>query len=163
MAGSLNKAMVLGNLGADPIIRSTSSGAKVASFSVATSEKWKDRNSNEMRERTEWHRITLWGDGLVGVVERYLRKGSKVYIEGEIRTRKWTDSASGQERYTTEIVVQGPRSQMVMLSGGGAGGGGAGGGGEFYDGDAGAQQGAASAGGGAAPPPHEIEDDDIPF
>ncbi len=167
MAGSLNKVMILGNLGADPVVRSMSSGAKVASFSVATSDKWRDKTSNEQRERTEWHRISLFGDGLVSVVERYLHKGSKVYIEGELRTRKWTDTNTGQDRYTTEIVVQGMRGQMIMLSGGrGEGSGGD----EFYDGPQGQQggqqgqgQGQAQSGGGKQPlPPDEFEDD-IPF
>ena len=173
----------MGNLGADPVIRSMSSGAKVASFSVATSEKWRDKSSNEQRERTEWHKVSLFGDGLVGVVERYLHKGSKVYVEGELRTRKWTDTNSGQEKYMTEIIVQGMRGQLIMLSAKGGGpGGDSGGGDEFYDGSPGqgqqgqgqGQQGSGSHGqqgqgqsqqhgGGKQPIPSDDFDDDIPF
>lgn len=164
MVGSLNRVMILGNLGADPVIRSMSSGARVASFSVATSEKWRDKSSNEQRERTEWHRVSLFGDGLVGVVERYLQKGSKVYIEGELRTRKWTDTSTGQDKYTTEIIVQGMRGQMIMLSGKG---GGSGGGDEFYDGSQQGGQGQqgqqGQQGGGKQPLPSDDFDDDIPF
>ena len=131
MAGSLNKVSLLGNLGRDPEIRSMQNGRRVANFSIATSESWKDKQTGEKQERTEWHRIVIFSDGLVGVVERYLKKGSKVYIEGALQTRKWTDSSSGQEKYTTEVVVQGFDGKFIMLDsrgGGGAGGGGSGGG-----------------------------------
>ena len=132
MAGSLNKVSLLGNLGRDPEIRSMQNGRRVANFSIATSESWKDKQTGEKQERTEWHRIVIFSDGLVGVVERYLKKGSKVYIEGALQTRKWTDSSSGQEKYTTEVVVQGFDGKFIMLDsrgGGGAGGGGGYGGG----------------------------------
>jgi len=116
MAGSVNKVILVGNLGKDPEIRSTNDGAKIASFSIATSENWRDRASGERRERTEWHRVVVFNDNLVTVVERFLRKGSKVYIEGALQTRKWTDN-SGQERYTTEVVLQKYRGELTMLDG----------------------------------------------
>jgi single-strand DNA-binding protein len=111
---SVNKAIIVGNMGKDPEIRTLQGGGRCANFSVATGEKWKDKNTGETKERTEWHRIVVWNDGLVGVVEQYLRKGSRVYVEGEIQTRKWTDQA-GAERYSTEIVVTGFRGQIVLL------------------------------------------------
>ena len=110
---SLNRATLIGNLGRDPEIRSTQTGDKVASLSLATAESWKDRNSGERRERTEWHRVVVWGN-LAEIAERYLRKGSKVMIEGQIQTRKWSDQ-SGQDRYTTEIVVRGFDGKILML------------------------------------------------
>ncbi len=106
MAGSLNKVMLVGNLGADPEIRSFQNGGKVANLRIATSETWKDRNTGERQERTEWHTVAIFSEGLVGVVERFLRKGSKVYLEGKLQTRKWQDQ-SGQDRYSTEVVLQG--------------------------------------------------------
>ena len=106
MSGSLNKVMLIGNLGADPEIRSFQNGGKVANLRIATSETWKDRNTGERQERTEWHNVAIFSEGLVGVVERYLRKGSKVYIEGSLQTRKWQDN-SGQDKYTTEVVLRG--------------------------------------------------------
>ena len=115
MAGSVNKVIIVGNLGADPEIKSFSNGGKIANLRVATSESWKDRQSGERKERTEWHSVTVHGEGLVGVVERFLRKGSKVYFEGKLQTRKWQDQA-GQDRYSTEIVV-GMGGAMVMLDG----------------------------------------------
>ena len=118
MAGSLNKVTLIGNLGKDPEIRSTQTGDKIASFTLATSETWKDRASGERQERTEWHRITIFGDGLCGVVEQYLKKGSKVYVEGALQTRKWTDQ-SGQDKYTTEIVLQPYNGKLLMLDGNG--------------------------------------------
>ena len=114
MAGSVNKVILVGNLGRDPEIRSTQDGTRIANLSVATSETWRDRNSGERRERTEWHRVAIFNDRLVDVVEKYLRKGSKVYIEGQLQTRKWTDQ-NGQDRYTTEVVLQRYRGELTML------------------------------------------------
>ncbi len=133
MAGSVNKVILIGNLGRDPEIRSTQDGTRVANLSVATSESWKDRESGERRERTEWHRVVIFNEHLVEIVEKYLRKGSKVYIEGQLQTRKWQDQ-SGQDRYTTEVVMNRYRGELTMLDsrrdaegagdyGGGAGGG----------------------------------------
>jgi len=129
MAGSVNKVILVGNLGADPEVRSFQNGGKVCNLRIATSETWKDRMSGERKERTEWHSVAIFSEGLVGVAERFLRKGSKVYIEGKLQTRKWQDQ-SGNDRYTTEIVLQGPTAVMTMLDGaqGGGGGGGFGGG-----------------------------------
>jgi single-strand DNA-binding protein len=129
MAGSVNKVILIGNLGADPEIKSFQNGGKIANLRIATSENWKDRNTGERKERTEWHSVVINGDGLIGVVERFLRKGSKVYIEGQLRTRKWQDQ-SGNDRYSTEVVVAGIGGALTMLDGpqGGAGGGGGGGG-----------------------------------
>jgi len=128
MAGSVNKVILIGNLGADPEIKSFQNGGKIANLRIATSENWKDRNTGERKERTEWHSVVINGDGLIGVVERFLRKGSKVYIEGQLRTRKWQDQ-SGNDRYSTEVVVAGIGGALTMLDGpqGGAGGGGGGG------------------------------------
>jgi single-strand DNA-binding protein len=123
MAGSVNKVILVGNLGRDPEIRSTQDGTRVANLSVATSESWRDKNSGERRERTEWHRVVVFNDRIVDVCEKYLKKGSKLYIEGALQTRKWTDQ-SGQEKYTTEVVLQKFRGELTMLdgrSGGGAG------------------------------------------
>jgi single-strand DNA-binding protein len=114
MSASVNKVILIGNLGRDPEIRTTNDGTRVASLSVATSENWKDRSSGERRERTEWHRVVIFNDRLVDLVERYVQKGSKLYIEGALQTRKWTDNA-GQERYTTEIVLQKFRGEVTML------------------------------------------------
>lgn len=123
MAGSINKVILVGNLGRDPEIRQTQDGKEIANLAIATSESWKDRNTGEKREKTEWHRVVIFSDGLVNVAKNYLRKGSKVYIEGQLQTRKWVDQ-SGQEKYTTEIVMQGFNSALVMLDGrpGGSGG-----------------------------------------
>lgn len=115
MAGSLNKVCLIGNLGKDPEIRRTQSGNPVASFSIATSETWRDRNSGERKEKTDWHSVVVWNEGLAKVCEQYLRKGSKVYIEGKLQTRKWQDQ-SGNDRYTTEVVLQFD-AKLVMLSG----------------------------------------------
>lgn len=112
---SVNKAIILGYLGKDPEIRRTQDGRAIANLTVATTEKWKAKNTGEKREKTEWHRIVIFNEGLVGVAEKYLAKGSKVYIEGQLQTRKWTDQ-SGVEKYSTEIVLQGFNSQLVMLS-----------------------------------------------
>lgn len=124
VAGSVNKVILVGNLGKDPEIRTMQSGDKVANFSIATSESWKDKSSGERQERTEWHRIVVFNQGLVSVIERYLKKGAKVYIEGQLETRKWTDQQSGQDKYTTEVVLRPYRGELTMLDsrGGGAGG-----------------------------------------
>ena len=116
MAGSVNKVILVGNLGRDPEIRQFPNGGSVASFSIATSESWKDRNTGERKEKTEWHRVAVFSEGLVKVVERFLKKGSKVYIEGQLETRKWTDNA-GQEKYTTEVVLRNFGSTLTMLDG----------------------------------------------
>lgn len=125
MAGSVNKVILVGNLGRDPEIRSLQNGGKVANLSVATSERWRDRASGEMQERTEWHRVVIFNERLVEVAEKYLRKGSKVYVEGQLQTRKWTDQ-SGVEKYTTEVVLQRFRGELTMLDGRQEGGGGGG-------------------------------------
>ena len=123
MAGSVNKVILVGNLGADPEVKSFQNGGRVANLRIATSESWKDRNTGERQERTEWHNVAIFSEGLVGVVERFLRKGSKVYVEGQLRTRKWQDQ-QGQDRYTTEVVLQGPGAVLTMLDGAQGGGGG---------------------------------------
>lgn len=129
MAGSLNKVMIIGNLGRDPEVRSFQNGGKVCNLNIATSENWKDKNTGERREKTEWHRVAIFQEGLVRVAEQYLRKGSKVYIEGKLQTRKWQDQ-SGKDMYTTEIVLQGYDGVMTMLDGRDGGGGGGMGGGQ---------------------------------
>ena len=124
MAGSVNKVILVGNLGADPEVRTFGNGGKVAKMRMATSESWKDRNTGERREKTEWHTVEVFGEGLVGVVERYINKGSKLYIEGQLTTEKWQDR-DGNDRYTTKIKVAGPNSNLTMLdsrSGGGVSG-----------------------------------------
>ena len=123
MAGSVNKVILVGNLGRDPEIRSLQDGARVANLSLATSESWRDKNSGERREKTEWHRVVIFNDRLVDVVERFLRKGSKIYVEGQLQTRKWTDQ-NGQDRYSTEVVLQRYRGELTMLDSRGGGGGG---------------------------------------
>jgi len=134
MAGSVNKVILVGNLGVDPEVKSFQNGGKVCNLRIATSETWKDRMSGERKERTEWHSVAIFSEGLAGVAERYLRKGSKVYIEGQLRTRKWQDQ-NGNDRYTTEVVLQGPGAVMTMLdSPGGSGGGGQGGSGGGWGG-----------------------------
>ncbi len=120
MAGSVNKVILIGNLGADPEVRSLPNGGKVVNLSIATSETWRDKNSGERKERTEWHRVVIFSEGLVKVAEQYLKKGAKVYIEGQIQTRKWQDQ-SGQDKYSTEIVLQGFNSSLTMLDGRGDG------------------------------------------
>ncbi len=155
MAGSLNKVMLIGNLGADPEIRSFQNGGKVANLRIATSDTWKDRNTGERQDRTEWHTVAIFSEGLVGVVERFLRKGSKVYIEGQLQTRKWQDQ-QGNDRYSTEVVLRGMNGTLTMLdgaSGGGGNRGGGGGGGEWGGGSGGGgggnwNQGGGSGGGG---------------
>jgi len=114
MAGSVNKVILLGNLGRDPEIRSTQSGSKMATFSMATSKRWKDRNTQEQRDKTSWHNIVVFGDGLVDIVEKYVKKGSKIYVEGELQTRKWQDQ-DGNDRYSTEVVLQGFNSNLTLL------------------------------------------------
>ena len=144
MAGSVNKVILVGNLGADPEVKSFQNGGKVCNLRIATSESWKDRNSGERQDRTEWHTVAIFSEGLVGVAERFLRKGSKVYIEGQLRTRKWQDQ-SGNDRYSTEVVLQGPGAVMTMLDG--AQGGGGGGGGQRSGGGWGNDRGGSSGGG----------------
>ena len=179
MAGSVNKVILIGNLGADPEIKSFQNGGKIANIRIATSEQWKDRMSGERKERTEWHNVVINGDGLVGVVERYLKKGSKVYIEGSLRTRKWQDR-DGNDRYTTEIVIAGMGGTLTMLDGApGGGGGGTRGGSDDWGassggssgggwnqgggGSSGGGFGGGSSGGGGRPPFDDDLDDDVPF
>ncbi len=177
MAGSVNKVILVGNLGADPEVRSFQNGGKVCNLRIATSESWKDRNTGERQERTEWHSVAIFSEGLAGVAERFLRKGSKVYLEGQLRTRKWQDQ-SGNDRYTTEVVLQCPGALMTMLDGpqGGAfGGGGQRGGGNWGNdrggsasGGGGWDQGGGSSSGGASGGGKpggfgDDFDDDIPF
>ncbi|AFO87406.1 single-stranded DNA-binding protein [Phaeobacter inhibens] len=174
MAGSVNKVILIGNLGRDPEVRSFQNGGKVCNLRIATSETWKDRNTGERREKTEWHSVAIFSEGLVRVAEQYLRKGSKVYIEGQLQTRKWQDQ-SGQDRYSTEVVLQGIGGTLTMLDGrndggqgggqggggsyGGGSGGGYGGGGGGYDSGQGGGFGGGSQGGAS----HNIDDDEIPF
>jgi single-strand DNA-binding protein len=157
MAGSVNKVILVGNLGRDPEVRSTQDGTKVANLSLATSESWRDRNTGERRERTEWHRVVIFNERLAEIAEKYLRKGSKIYVEGQLQTRKWTDQ-SGQDRYSTEVVLQRFRGELTMLdSRGGGGEGGGGGAGDYGGGDyGGGSGGGGGAGGGDL-------DDEIPF
>jgi len=174
MAGSVNKVILVGNLGADPETRTFQNGGKVCNLRIATSESWKDKNTGDRQERTEWHTVAIFSEGLVGVAERFLRKGSKVYIEGQLRTRKWQDQ-NGQDRYSTEVVLQGLGSVLTMLDGApGAGGGersgGYGGGGQRSGGGGfggGASGGSGGGFGGGAPASGggfgEDLDDDIPF
>ena len=171
MAGSVNKVILIGNLGQDPEVKAFQNGGRIANLRIATSENWKDKNTGERKERTEWHTVVLQSDGLVGVAERYLRKGSKIYIEGSLRTRKWQD-ASGNDRYTTEVSV-GVGGVLTMLDGapGGGQGGGQSGGGQRSGGDwSGGSTGGGSSGGGqrsggAASGSAFADDldDDIPF
>lgn len=133
MAGSVNKVILVGNLGADPEVRNFNNGGRVCNLRIATSENWKDRQSGERREKTEWHSVAIFSEGLVGVAERFLRKGSKIYVEGKLQTRKWQDR-DGNDRYSTEVVLQGPGATLTMLDGRGEGGGGSGGGSGGYGG-----------------------------
>ena len=114
MAGSVNKVILVGNLGKDPEVRMTQDGAKIVNFSLATSEQWKDRETQERKERTEWHRVVIFNEKLAEIAEKYLRKGSKIYVEGQLQTRKWTDQA-GQERYTTEVIISRFKGEITML------------------------------------------------
>jgi single-strand DNA-binding protein len=167
MAGSVNKVILVGNLGKDPEVRHGQDGSKIVSLSVATSESWKDRNSGERKEKTEWHRVVIFNDRLGEVAERYLKKGAKVYLEGQLQTRKWTDKEN-QERYTTEVVLGKFRGELTMLDGRGGGGGGMGGGEDFGGASSGGGYGGGSSGGGrssggASPAPNRDLDDEIPF
>ncbi|MEG3124992.1 single-stranded DNA-binding protein [Sphingomonas sp. GB1N7] len=191
MAGSVNKVIIVGNLGRDPESKSFQNGGKVVNLRIATSDSWKDKNTGERKEATEWHSVAIFNEGLANVAERYLRKGSKVYIEGALKTRKWQD-AQGQDKYSTEIVLQGFNSVLTMLdgapgagggSGGGSGGGGSyggggrddfgggnefgGGGGGYGGGGGGGSRGGASSGGGASGGGRQSFaddlDDDVPF
>ena len=121
MAGSLNKVLLIGRLGADPEIKQMVNGKSVARLSLATSQSWKDKNTGEKKEKTEWHRIVVFNEGLVNVVQQYLKKGAQIYIEGQLSTRKWKDEQSGQDKYSTEVVLQGFNSSLTMLGGGGRG------------------------------------------
>ena len=121
MAGSLNKVLLIGRLGADPEIKQMVNGKSVARLSLATSQSWKDKNTGEKKEKTEWHRVVVFNEGLVNVVQQYLKKGAQVYIEGQLSTRKWKDEQSGQDKYSTEILIQGYNSSLTMLGGGGRG------------------------------------------
>lgn len=169
MAGSVNKVILVGNLGRDPEIRSMQSGEEIAQLSVATSETWRDKASGERKERTEWHRVVIFNENLVKVAKQYLKKGSKVYLEGSLQTRKWTDK-DGAEKFTTEVVLQRYRGELTMLDGrgegGGAGGGGSYGGDDYGGGSGGGFGGGASggrSGGGGAPQRRDDLDDEIPF
>ena len=161
MAGSVNKVILVGNLGRDPEVRNTQSGDPIVHLSLATSESWKDKNTGERREKTEWHRVVIFNENLGRIAQQYLRKGSKVYIEGQLQTRKWTDQ-SGQEKYTTEVVLQRYRGELTMLDGRSEGGGGGGGfgesGGYSGGGGGGGDFGGAGGGGGGGD-----LDDEIPF
>ncbi len=161
MAGSVNKVILIGNLGRDPEVRTMQSGGRVCNLSVATSESWRDKSSGERKERTEWHRVVVFNDNLVKLCESYLRKGSKVYIEGQLETRKWQDQ-SGQEKYSTEVVLRPFRGEITMLDTRAGGGGDSGGdGGGFGGGDVGSSGG--SGGGRGSAPARGDLDDDIPF
>ena len=118
MAGSLNKGLLIGRLGADPEVKQMVNGKSVARLSLATSQSWKDKNTGEKKEKTEWHRIVVFNEGLVNVVQQYLKKGAQVYVEGQLSTRKWKDEQSGQDKYSTEILIQGYNSSLTMLGGG---------------------------------------------
>ncbi|MEK6746972.1 MAG: single-stranded DNA-binding protein [Pseudomonadota bacterium] len=158
MAGSVNKVILIGNLGRDPEIRSTQDGREIANLAIATSESWKDRNTGERKEKTEWHRVVIFSEGLVNVVKNYLKKGAKVYIEGQLQTRKWTDK-DGHEKYSTEVVLQGFSSVLTMLDGKSGGGSGENAGGGNYNQSY--SQASSPAQGQKAP--SELMDDEIPF
>ena len=177
MAGSVNKVILVGNLGKDPESRSFANGGKVVSFSVATSENWKDKGSGERKEKTEWHNVSIFSEGLAGIAEKYLKKGSKVYLEGQLETRKWQDQ-SGNDRYSTDVVLRQFNSSMVLLDGRSEGGGGGygGGGGSSYGGGGdqdfgGGGSGGGYGGGGGSKPQQRPQpaafdtdlDDDVPF
>ena len=172
MAGSVNKVILIGNLGRDPEVRSFQNGGKVCNLRIATSETWKDRNTGERREKTEWHSVAIFQEGLVRIAEQYLKKGSKVYIEGQLQTRKWQDQ-SGQDRYSTEVVLQGFNGNLTMLDGRSGGGGMAEAGGGDFDSGGGygvydeprkpASGGGGSGGGGGGQSYDKPLDDEIPF
>lgn len=160
MAGSVNKVILIGNLGADPEIRTFQNGGKIANLRIATSETWKDRNTGERKERTEWHSVVIHSEPLVRVAEQYLKKGSKIYVEGQLETRKWQDQ-SGADRYTTEVALRPYRSELTMLEGrGGSGGGGGRDSGGYDDYDRG---GSSSGGGNKGGSSRSDYDDEIPF
>jgi len=165
MAGSVNKVILVGNLGRDPEVRTAQDGSKIVNLSLATSETWKDRSSGERKEKTEWHRVVIFNPNLADIAERYLKKGSTVYVEGALQTRKWTDQ-SGQEKYSTEVVISRFRGDLTLLGGRDSGGGAsAGGGGDPYGSSAPAPR--SSGGGGSSgssgwEPPPDL-DDEIPF
>lgn len=148
MAGSVNKVILIGNLGADPEIRRTQDGRPVANLRIATSETWRDKNTGERKEKTEWHRVVVFNEGLCKVIEQYLKKGAKVYLEGALQTRKWQDK-DGQDRYSTEVVLQGFNSQLTMLDGRGGGAGSSGG--DFGGGEDFGSSGASGGSGGGSP------------
>lgn len=178
MAGSLNKVMLIGNLGADPEVKSFQNGGKVCNLRIATSEQWKDKNTGERKEQTEWHTVSIFSEGLISVCERFLRKGSKVYVEGQLQTRKWQDQ-QGNDRYSTEVVLRGFNGTLTMLDGpgggqgggqgGGSGGGQSGGGGGWNQGggsgggNGGGGSGGSSGGGSGGGSNYDDLDDDIPF
>ncbi|HWE75909.1 MAG TPA: single-stranded DNA-binding protein [Stellaceae bacterium] len=164
MAGSVNKVILVGNIGRDPEIRSTQDGTRIANLSLATSETWRDRASGERKEKTEWHRVAVFNDRLVEVIEKYVKKGAKLYIEGQLQTRKWTDK-EGQERYTTEIVLGRFNGQLTMLDGRGGGGEGFGGGpdDDMAPAPRASSGGGMSRGGGGRAPATQDLDDEIPF
>lgn len=159
MAGSLNRVMLIGNLGQDPDIRSMQNGGRVCNLSIATSESWKDRNTGERKEKTEWHRVVVFNEGLVGVIENYVKKGSKVFIEGQLETRKWQDQ-NGQDKYSTEVVIKNFNGGLTMLDGRNDNQGGGG----YQQQRPQAQQGGGMQQQNAAPAPvHDDFEDDIPF
>ena len=170
MAGGINKVIIVGNLGKDPEVRTFANGGKVCNFSVATSESWKDKQTGERKEKTEWHNISIYNEGLAGVAEKYLRKGSKVYLEGKLQTRKWQDQ-SGNDRYSTDVVLQGFDAKMEMLDskpgGGGSSdgwGGGQGGGSSSGGSGGGSNDGWGQTGGGQGGGAFDSDlDDDVPF
>ena len=164
MAGSVNKVILVGNLGRDPEVRRLNSGSPVVNLRIATSENWRDKNTGERQERTEWHNVVIFNENLAKIAEQYLKKGSKVYVEGQLQTRKWQDQ-SGQDRYTTEIVLQRFRGELTLLDSRGEGGGG-GGGGNFGGGGSGGSGGGGSSSGsrqGSRPSFDDDLDDDVPF
>ena len=171
MAGSVNKVILIGNLGADPEVRNFQNGGKVCNLRIATSDTWKDKNTGERREKTEWHQVAIFQEGLVRIAEQYLRKGAKVYIEGKLQTRKWQDQ-SGADRYSTEVVLQVFDGTLTMLDGRGEGGGQGGGGGNYsgggqsgggYGGGSSGGYGGGNSGGGAPSGGGSDMDDEIPF
>lgn len=159
MAGSVNKVILVGNLGADPEVRTFQNGGKVVNLRIATSETWKDRNTGERQERTQWHSVAIFSEPLGRIAEQYLRKGSKVYIEGQLETRKWQDQ-SGNDRYTTEVVLRPYRGELTLLDSRGGGSGGGGGGGGYAPGP---QQGSGGGGFDSGAPAGGDIDDEIPF
>lgn len=162
MAGSVNKVILVGNLGRDPEVRTLNNGGKVVNLNLATSETWRDKQSGDRQERTEWHKVVIFNENLADVAERFLRKGSKVYVEGQLQTRKYTDK-DGAEKYTTEVVLQRYRGELTMLDGKGEGGGAGGGSGGFGAREDSYAGGSSSAGGGGGRGGASDLDDEIPF